>query len=1028
MDELAYQPFKLFPGRYGVKASSNSAVKYEGTWANGLQDGYGSETYSDGGYYQGQMCRGLRHGFGVRKSAPYGDSQLNNPNKNGQQVTTNTGLSSSMLIHSNSLQSAASLDLEDDSPKPEDGFKPNIDRTLASKNGFVLVAKPLDVPMPSASIQTSSKYTSSSSHHDQASKSSSSGARRNSLTNRLASSRIPGSNQTASLLRGLRLRKQKSTSDLDAIPGSRQAAGRSGGASSDDLPTVPFTLSPEELDITDPNTVETYTGEWRHDKRNGNGICERSDGLKYEGQWHNDMKCGYGVTTFKDGTKQEGKYRNNILIVDSKVKRFFQLGSANIRQRIDDAVKMAQQAQAMSLKKAEIADTRAATARDKADQATTAAVEADRDSQIAFSVARQYSDPQQQLGMQMTNNQQQIMGPSSMMNPQQQHQLIANYTGAEPILPNLGMTSSSLQMRRISHQQQQQTNQYAQGAYQQGDNQQQQQQNMMSLNMNQIQQQQQHDINQGQQYLGPIEPFNGRRGSFRSGSQAPSGYQSTFQGAQARYNPPGPQAITRTQPSDPFSDLFDHYKSAPGSSVPASRRHGLSKQASLDYSQLSRGISVPRQLPTQSTSGEQHSVGGLSRMQRFRMSSMDHAEENQSRCLQGTSGGDQQQQPQKISGESNMQQQLKHLVTSSEDLKQQHQQSSNTNQADAINLSSTPTGSSYILPHSANSSFYGNQTPSPEGQSYRAPSSQQQYYGGHQQQQQMPMPLSMPPVGGVQRFMMKQRDVHSLADEQLYMAAGRRKYDDPLDTSEYANYDFTISSIPRPAKRYMRRTASLSRNTPASASDLRSLSNANSSALLGSTQLHPSSRTLRTGDQQAAIQQQRAGVSPGSFGEHNFQHTPAVAASSSNMKSSSTVASTNNATELPQITANHYNSTTAKSLLLSADSPLSPSNSSHLTIDSTSSSTGALIRKPSLQVRYDPVELGGLMTREEVAALSHAQREQKRLEAELAEKRAEKPLLYLYLSLKDFIHRQKLLISVLVINIFLFKLFADLIV
>ena len=28
-----------------------SNAKYEGTWANGLQDGYGSETYADGGQY-----------------------------------------------------------------------------------------------------------------------------------------------------------------------------------------------------------------------------------------------------------------------------------------------------------------------------------------------------------------------------------------------------------------------------------------------------------------------------------------------------------------------------------------------------------------------------------------------------------------------------------------------------------------------------------------------------------------------------------------------------------------------------------------------------------------------------------------------------------------------------------------------------------------------------------------------------------------------------------------------------------------
>jgi hypothetical protein len=39
----------LIVGRYGVRQSDISNAKYEGTWANGLQDGYGSETYADSG-------------------------------------------------------------------------------------------------------------------------------------------------------------------------------------------------------------------------------------------------------------------------------------------------------------------------------------------------------------------------------------------------------------------------------------------------------------------------------------------------------------------------------------------------------------------------------------------------------------------------------------------------------------------------------------------------------------------------------------------------------------------------------------------------------------------------------------------------------------------------------------------------------------------------------------------------------------------------------------------------------------------
>ena len=57
---------------HGVRLSTSSRAKYEGTWKNGLQDGYGVETYADGGTYQGQWQNGHRHGLGIRQSVPYG--------------------------------------------------------------------------------------------------------------------------------------------------------------------------------------------------------------------------------------------------------------------------------------------------------------------------------------------------------------------------------------------------------------------------------------------------------------------------------------------------------------------------------------------------------------------------------------------------------------------------------------------------------------------------------------------------------------------------------------------------------------------------------------------------------------------------------------------------------------------------------------------------------------------------------------------------------------------------------------------
>lgn len=45
-----------------MRQSTTSTAKYEGTWASGLQDGYGSETYADGGiliylvYWHNTFC------------------------------------------------------------------------------------------------------------------------------------------------------------------------------------------------------------------------------------------------------------------------------------------------------------------------------------------------------------------------------------------------------------------------------------------------------------------------------------------------------------------------------------------------------------------------------------------------------------------------------------------------------------------------------------------------------------------------------------------------------------------------------------------------------------------------------------------------------------------------------------------------------------------------------------------------------------------------------------------------------------
>ncbi|KAK7083150.1 MORN repeat [Halocaridina rubra] len=140
-------------------------------------------------------------------------------------------------------------------------------------------------------------------------------------------------------------------------------------------------------------------GEWKNDKRCGFGVSERTDGLKYEGEWYNNKKYGYGVTTFKDGTKEEGKYKNNVLITSNKKKHVFLIRSAKFRERIEAAVAAAQRAAKIAMQKEDIAISRTATARGKAEQADISAVHAREDSDVARIFAKQFAPDFHQPGV-----------------------------------------------------------------------------------------------------------------------------------------------------------------------------------------------------------------------------------------------------------------------------------------------------------------------------------------------------------------------------------------------------------------------------------------------------------------------------------------------------------------------------------------------------------------------------------------------------------------------------------------------------
>lgn len=113
--------------------------------------------------------------------------------------------------------------------------------------------------------------------------------------------------------------------------------------------------------------------------------------FRYEGEWFANKKYGYGVTTFRDGSKEEGKYKNNVLITSQKKKHLFLIRSAKFRERIDAAVDSAGRASKYAMQKADIAISRTATARGKAELADVSADHAKVDSEVAIQTAREFA-------------------------------------------------------------------------------------------------------------------------------------------------------------------------------------------------------------------------------------------------------------------------------------------------------------------------------------------------------------------------------------------------------------------------------------------------------------------------------------------------------------------------------------------------------------------------------------------------------------------------------------------------------------
>uniref|UniRef100_A0A3B4H5J1 Junctophilin 1b n=1 Tax=Pundamilia nyererei TaxID=303518 RepID=A0A3B4H5J1_9CICH len=251
------------------------------------------------GTYQGQWSGGMRHGYGVRQSVPYGmASVIRSPLR--------TSLSSLRSEQSNGTVLRDSLS---DSP-------------AGTRGGFVL------------NFQSDGE----------------------------GSEKRKGLFRRGSFFGSLqRLRKSDSRSSISSKRSSAHSDTTMSRISSSDAnstisfgdgdPGDDYLLLEDSVDAT---TTESYVGEWKNDKRSGFGISERSNGMKYEGEWLNNKRHGYGCTIFPNGTKEEGKYKNNMLIRGIR-KQLFPLKNTKTKQKVDRAIEGAVRAAAIARTKVEIA-------------------------------------------------------------------------------------------------------------------------------------------------------------------------------------------------------------------------------------------------------------------------------------------------------------------------------------------------------------------------------------------------------------------------------------------------------------------------------------------------------------------------------------------------------------------------------------------------------------------------------------------------------------------------------------------------
>lgn len=259
------------------------------------------------GTYQGQWMGGMRHGYGVRQSVPYGMATV---------------------IHSPLRTSLASLrSVQSNGTLHQDAS--GADTPVGTRGGFVLnfhSDSEVVTGKKKGLFRRGSLFGSLRKLHKSDSRTSISSKRSSARSDATTMSRISSSDANSTISYG---------------------EGEGDGAGD-------YTAPEDHVDAT---TTESYMGEWKNDKRCGFGVSERSNGMKYEGEWLNNRRHGYGCTIFPDGTKEEGKYKNNVLVRGIR-KQLIPLKNPKTKEKVDRAVEGARRAAAIARTKVEIAASR----------------------------------------------------------------------------------------------------------------------------------------------------------------------------------------------------------------------------------------------------------------------------------------------------------------------------------------------------------------------------------------------------------------------------------------------------------------------------------------------------------------------------------------------------------------------------------------------------------------------------------------------------------------------------------------------